>query len=138
MKDSTFDNELTDRTFNETCCKENGVSYECMANCKDARGPIYEGFRMGKLQSRCSKFERIIENCIIKGDYKLLFAKYFKLIKICIQKVIMCHELIVSTGSEGSRGCCRAMTADCIACSAGITVTEFCESHPQVVGCKGI
>ena len=78
MKDSSFDNELTDRTFNETCCKENGVSYECMANCKDARDPIYEGLRMGKLHSRCSKFEDIIENCIINGENRLLFAKYFK------------------------------------------------------------
>ena len=50
----------------------------------------------------------------------------------------MFHELIVSKGSQGSRGCCRAMTADCRACSAGITVAEFCKSHPQVVGCKGI
>ena len=76
--DSSLDSQSIDRTFNETCCKEKGVPYECMANCKDARGPIYEGFRMGKLQSRCSKFERIIENCIIKGENKLLFAKYFK------------------------------------------------------------
>ena len=74
--DSSFDNELTDRTFNETCCQENGVSYECMANCKDARGPRYEGFRMRKLHSRCTKFEHIIEKCIIKGKNKLQLVKH--------------------------------------------------------------
>ena len=66
--DFSLDSHSIDRTFNETCCKEKGVPYECMANCKDARGPIYEGFRMGKLQSRCTKFENIIKNCIVTGN----------------------------------------------------------------------
>ena len=69
--DSSLDSQSIERTFNETCCKEKGVPYECMANCKDARGPIYEGFRMGKLQSRCTKFEDIIKNCIITGNMVL-------------------------------------------------------------------
>ena len=64
--DLDIENHL-DRTFNESCCEEKGVSYECMANCKDARGPVYEGFRMAKLQSRCTKFNNIIESCIITG-----------------------------------------------------------------------
>ena len=66
--DSTLNSHSMDITFNETCCEEKGVPYECMANCKDARGPIYEGFRMGKLQSRCTKYDNIIENCIITGN----------------------------------------------------------------------
>ena len=59
--------EPIDRTFNETCCKEKGVTYECMANCKDARGPMYEGFRMGMPESRCTKFKHIIDSCIVSG-----------------------------------------------------------------------
>ena len=59
--------ESIDRTFNETCCEEKGVSYECMANCKDSRGPIYKGFRMGMPESRCSKFKYIIDSCIVSG-----------------------------------------------------------------------
>ena len=78
--DSTFDIDIIDRTFNETCCEERGVPYECMANCKDARGPIYEGYRMGKLQSRCTKYNHIIENCIITGNM-FLNCKLKKVIK---------------------------------------------------------
>ena len=65
--DNRFEEPAIDRTFNETCCKEKGVTYECMANCKDARGPVYEGFRMGMPESRCTKFKYIIENCIVSG-----------------------------------------------------------------------
>ena len=35
-------------------------------------------------------------------------------------------------------GCCKAMTAKCMACSVGKTVAELCKHHPQFDGCNGI
>jgi len=31
--------------------------------------------------------------------------------------------------------CCRARTAECLACSAGTSVSEYCSNHQNVVGC---
>ena len=38
-------------------------------------------------------------------------------------------------GTSGGNICCRAMTKECQACSQGITVEEFCESHPGEFEC---
>ena len=34
--------------------------------------------------------------------------------------------------------CCKALTAECLACTAGQSVEEFCrdEAHKVIVGCK--
>merc|ERR1719203_1254455 len=31
--------------------------------------------------------------------------------------------------------CCMGMTADCLACSAGVSVDKYCRKHPKTVGC---
>jgi hypothetical protein len=31
--------------------------------------------------------------------------------------------------------CCEALTAECMACSAGVSVKEFCMEEPKVMGC---
>ena len=38
------------------------------------------------------------------------------------------------------RGCCRALTAECLACSKGQSVEQFCadEANKNVLGCEGI
>ena len=33
------------------------------------------------------------------------------------------------------RACCQAVTADCLACTAGISVEEFCLDNPDIEGC---
>jgi len=33
------------------------------------------------------------------------------------------------------RACCRALTAECMACSQGISVQEYCISNPDTTGC---
>lgn len=33
------------------------------------------------------------------------------------------------------RACCRAMTADCLACAEGMDEAEYCAKHPQMIGC---
>ena len=35
------------------------------------------------------------------------------------------------------RPCCRARTAECLACTLGQTVQQYCQSNPQTVGCEG-
>jgi hypothetical protein len=32
--------------------------------------------------------------------------------------------------------CCRAMTANCLACAAGLTIKEYCDENPTTAGCK--
>ena len=63
--DRLVDDGNMDQTFNESCCRANGVPEECMANCMDAREWDRFGLRMGKLHSRCTKYEKVIENCIV-------------------------------------------------------------------------
>ena len=75
-----------DQTFNESCCRANGVPEECMANCMDAREWDRFGLRMGKLHSRCTKYEKVIENCIVpvsNGNFSLLInAQKFILLRM--------------------------------------------------------
>ena len=33
------------------------------------------------------------------------------------------------------RACCQAVTADCLACTEGISVEEFCLDNPDIEGC---
>ena len=35
------------------------------------------------------------------------------------------------------RACCRAMTADCLACTADQTIEDWCKEHLEDRGCKG-
>ena len=63
--DRLVDDGNMDQTFNESCCRANGVPEECMANCIDVREWDRFGLRMGKLHSRCTKYEKVIENCIV-------------------------------------------------------------------------
>ena len=43
----------------------------------------------------------------------------------------------IANGTEGGppTPCCRAATAECLACSAGVTVEEFCAGEGNAVGC---
>merc|ERR1719323_2635605 len=34
------------------------------------------------------------------------------------------------------KACCRAMTAQCLACAAGVTEEEYCVQNPATDGCK--
>ena len=33
--------------------------------------------------------------------------------------------------------CCRALTAGCLSCAAGMTISEYCASNADVIGCEG-
>lgn len=39
------------------------------------------------------------------------------------------------TGDE-QRICCKALTADCLACEQGVTKEEYCAESPETVGCE--
>ena len=52
-------------------------------------------------------------------------------------KHIMSYLLfhIVDYVDYADRACCRALTADCLACTEGVTIEEFCIDNPDVEGC---
>jgi len=68
--------------------------------------------------------------------------------KSCIPKSASCTDFNAGTCDPGSDHCfykkteivapmcCTAMTASCMACSAGKSVEEFCEENTGVVGCE--
>jgi len=33
--------------------------------------------------------------------------------------------------------CCRALTAGCLSCAAGMTISEYCANNADVIGCEG-
>lgn len=49
--------------------------------------------------------------------------------------LITSDPMMMSTTTPLPRMCCRAMTADCMSCSLGVTVEEYCGSNPDTVGC---
>ena len=44
---------------------------------------------------------------------------------------------LVFSGYSNEGLCCRAMTADCLACASGMTVSEYCSHNSDTVGCEG-
>jgi len=47
------------------------------------------------------------------------------------------HKVEVKFLLHGTDGtpCCKAMNADCLACSAGMSVADYCNSYPETIGC---
>merc|ERR1719316_2554834 len=43
-----------------------------------------------------------------------------------------------SPAPEQPRPCCRAMSAKCLACSAGQSVEEYCSENPSTAGCADV
>ena len=39
-------------------------------------------------------------------------------------------------GNDPDRICCKAMTAQCLACAEGVYPHEYCQEYPQTEGCK--
>ena len=42
---------------------------------------------------------------------------------------------MVTAKPQEVRACCYALTASCLACSAGKTEEEYCRDFPNTVGC---
>lgn len=40
------------------------------------------------------------------------------------------------SSSDQRTGCCKANTAECLACRMGLTVDEFCQVYPLTLGCE--
>jgi len=54
-----------------------------------------------------------------------------------------CATVKCAEGTRCSRGecvkqqmCCRAMTAECLACGKGMSVADYCDARPATIGCK--
>lgn len=48
---------------------------------------------------------------------------------------VSASEHNVATESIGGGGCCKALTAPCLACANRVTVREYCAAHPETIGC---
>ena len=46
-------------------------------------------------------------------------------------------EGILAEDEHSDAACCYAITADCLACSAGLSITEYCNKFPDTTGCQG-
>ena len=46
--------------------------------------------------------------------------------------------LLTATATASTQLCCRAMMASCLACSAGITIGEYCDRNPTLWDCPTI
>ena len=42
-----------------------------------------------------------------------------------------------SKPKTNERACCRAATAECLACAASLGVDDYCYMNPDTVGCDG-
>jgi hypothetical protein len=42
----------------------------------------------------------------------------------------------VAASDKKPRMCCKAMTAQCLACAKGVTPLEYCKASPSTIGCK--
>ena len=51
---------------------------------------------------------------------------------------MVCNAPAVTAAPTPPRVCCKAMSATCMACSKGVSVTEYCKSNPKVQGCDVI
>lgn len=52
------------------------------------------------------------------------------------QKSVTANDCYTSQAKpRGDRVCCKAMTASCLACQAGISVALYCRTNPHVDGC---
>jgi hypothetical protein len=40
------------------------------------------------------------------------------------------------TASNDGIACCRAQTAECLACAENTTISEYCKENPDTSGCK--
>ena len=54
------------------------------------------------------------------------------------QNSLQCHAAsgdVQDCSTPPAQICCKAMTADCLACSFGLTVEEYCRRRPETQGC---
>ena len=49
--------------------------------------------------------------------------------------VALLTATVSATPDDEAPGCCKALTAECLACVAGETVEEYCKANPETIGC---
>jgi len=63
---------------------------------------------------------------MLNSTYLVLFSAF----------VIFNYDIIQAIPQ--GRACCYALTADCLACSAGLSKTDYCRDFPETLGCGRI
>ena len=74
--------------FNETCCKLNGVTDNCMGNCKDVDHHSLQPSNIYRMKSFCDKFEDTIQSCMLVWKPGMSDAmQYKRLSSTCIYNI---------------------------------------------------
>ena len=50
--------------------------------------------------------------------------------------IILTEWILVWVSTKEPQVCCEALTAECLACSMGMTVEDYCMIYPEVDGCR--
>jgi hypothetical protein len=102
-----------------------GTCQEICSTMRDAWGQCVD--------SNCANWNDGCNLCTVQDDYALTD---------CTERE--CFSPISTSGCMDEapvdpptpEACCKAMTAECLACSAGKTKEEYCEGTPTTVGCE--
>ena len=58
-----YDSDAPKTKFNETCCKDKGVPYECMGNCR-----MFTTRSKGIPKSVCDEHKETIKSCVYVAE----------------------------------------------------------------------
>ena len=59
-----------------------------------------------------------------------------KLIKENLYLNAYLYQFISANTLNTERACCYAFTAECLSCTAGMELKEYCKQNPDISGCK--
>jgi len=137
------------------CCRTNHCAHTCLEtktttkpattiNC--ATRDVWDNWD-GKKRSYCCNDKTFL------GQHKEKFCCKWGLAKCdtstTTAKPGMCALIRCEAGTVCIEGkgcvkkpeppvCCKAMTAQCLSCAAGVSVDEYCKENPHTAGCKTI
>ena len=80
----------------------------------------------------CIKTSFIVQYYKFASIY-LIFWRIYKQIHTQSNQLFCCKDY----EEYEDRACCKALTADCLACTIGVSVDEYCVRNPDTAGCSG-
>merc|ERR1711871_918226 len=91
------------------------------------------GSRNGHTRLLASTNYRHVDRCYQMAKHSREKCEPLVKAKKCVFKDNKCTMV---RPNDNNRMCCKAMTATCLACSQGVSPSEYCKENPKTVGCK--
>ena len=114
-------------------CMEAGLPRDvCLANLEVAQVECEERFCPADDNDDCAQCARdaLLEQCVRNGiDQRICLENLDRLVDDCQAR--FCGD----GGGDDPVACCEALTAECLACGAGMTVDDYCRENPETIGC---